>query len=237
MVGDHDAPFACINVRVPRFQPRFKFLRNEKELDENAFKEDFSLLPLDEVYGLESPDDMVDALNSLMKDCLDRHAPLRRVKVTRPPAPWLQTEEIRQLQKDRDQLRAEAHKKGGETSWAAFRDVRNKIKSVVSKARRSFLANALSSKRPKEVRKVIHRVLHPSPKPLREDPEKLNRYFISTAARTLGTKPDSTHDLLDLVRSFPDQADELSTFALRNVSRGEVLKEVSRLRSDLLNGC
>ena len=100
----------------------------------------------------------------------------------------------RQLQKDRDQLRAEAHRKGGETSWAAFRDMCNKIKSLVGKARRSFLANALSSKRPKEVWKVIHRVLHPSPKPLCEDPEKLNRYFISTAARTLGTKPDSTHD-------------------------------------------
>ena len=154
---------------------------------------------------------MVDALNSLTKDCLDRHARLRRVKVTRPPAPWLQTEEIRQLQKDRDQLRAEAHKKGGETSWVAFRDVRNKIKSVVDKARRSLLTNALSSRRPKEVWKVIHRVLHPSPKPLREDPEKLNRYFISTATRTLSTNPDSTHDSLDLVRSFPDQADELST--------------------------
>ena len=86
---------------------------------------------------------MVDALNSLTKDCLDRHARLRRVKATRPPAPWLQTEEIRQLKKDRDQLRAEAHKKGGETSWAAFREVRNKIKSVVDKARGSFLANAL----------------------------------------------------------------------------------------------
>jgi len=150
MVGDHDAPFACISVSVPRFQPRLKFLRNEKELDESAFKEDLSLLPLEAVYGLESPDGMVDVLNSLMKDCLDRHAPLRRVKVTRPPATWLQTEEIRQLQKEQDQLRAEAHKKGGETSWAAFRDVRNKIKSVVGKARRSFLANALSSRRPKE---------------------------------------------------------------------------------------
>ena len=141
---------------------------------------------------------MVDALNSLTKDCLDRHAPLRRVKVIRPPAPWLQTEEIRQLQKDRDQLRAEALKKGGETSWVAFRDVQNKIKSVVDKARRPFLANALSSSRPKEVWNVIHRVLHPSPKILREDPEKLNRYFIFTATGTLGTKPDTTHDLLDL---------------------------------------
>ena len=236
MVGDHDAPFACINVRVTRFQPRFKLLRNEKELDENAFKEDFPLLPLDVVYGLESLDDMVDALNCLMKDFLDRHTPVRRVKVTRPPAPWLQTEEIRQLQKDRDQLRAQAHKKGGEISWAAFRDVRNKIKSVVDKARRSFFANALSTRRPKDVWKMIHRVLHPSPKTLREDTEKLNRYFISTATRTLSTKSDSTHDLLDLVRSSPNQADEMSTFALRNVSSGEVLKEISRLRSDCSTG-
>ena len=83
---------------------------------------------------------------------------------------------------------------------------------------------------------MIHRVLHPSPKPLREDPEKLNRYFISTATRTFGTKPDSTHDLLDLVRSFPDLADELSTFVLRNVSRDEVLKEISRQRSDCSTG-
>ena len=143
----------CARTQI---QPRFKFLRNERELDENAFKEDFSILPLDLVYGLESADDMVNALNSLMKDYLDRHAPLRRVKVTRPPATWLQTEEIRQLQKERDQLRAEARKKGGETSWAAFRAVRDKIKSVVGKARRSFLANALSSRGPKEVWKVIH---------------------------------------------------------------------------------
>ena len=83
---------------------------------------------------------------------------------------------------------------------------------------------------------MIHRVLHPSSKPLRENPEKMNRYFISTATRTLGTKPDSTHDLLDLVRSFPDQADELSSFALGNVSRDEVLKEISRLRSDCSTG-
>ena len=52
------------------------------------------------------------------------------------------------------------------------------------------------------------------------------------ATRTLGTKPDSTQDSLDLVWSFSHQADELSTFVLRNVPRDEVLKEISRLRSD-----
>lgn len=29
-ISDHDGPYACINIRVSRFQPRFKMLRNER---------------------------------------------------------------------------------------------------------------------------------------------------------------------------------------------------------------
>lgn len=110
IVSDHDAIFACINVRVPRFQPRYKYIRQEESLDEDAFKEDFSSLPLHVIYGLECPDDMVDSINTLTRECIDRHAPIRRVKVTRPPAPWMQSEQIRQLQAERDRLRAETRK-------------------------------------------------------------------------------------------------------------------------------
>lgn len=76
MVSDHDAVFACVNVRIPRFQPRYKFIRQEKKLDEKEFKQDFSSLPLHVIYVLESPDDMVDAINTLTKECIDRHAPI-----------------------------------------------------------------------------------------------------------------------------------------------------------------
>ena len=47
---------------------------NEKQLDMRAFNQDFSSPALNVIYGLESPDDMVDALNSLVSECLDRHA-------------------------------------------------------------------------------------------------------------------------------------------------------------------
>ena len=74
--------------------------------------EDFSSLPLNIVYGPEPPDDMVNVMNSLIKECIDRHAPLRKVKITRPPAPWLQTDEIRHLQTERDRLRRDVQKDG-----------------------------------------------------------------------------------------------------------------------------
>ena len=138
---------------MPRFQPRYKYIRNEKRFDEKPFMQDFSTLPLNIVYAVESPDEMVDLLNTLIVECVDRHAPLKRVKITRPPAPWLHATDIGQLQAERDKLRLEAHNKNDDVSWAAFRTTRNKIKVVIpsGKAKRSFFLNALSSKRPKEV--------------------------------------------------------------------------------------
>ena len=39
----------------------------------------------------------MDALNSLVTECLDRYAPLKKVKATRLPAPWMVSDEIREL--------------------------------------------------------------------------------------------------------------------------------------------
>ena len=45
IVSDHDAPYACINVRVPRFKPRYKYIRLKKALDIDSFKR-FSSTPI-----------------------------------------------------------------------------------------------------------------------------------------------------------------------------------------------
>ena len=157
-ISDRNAVFACVNVRVRRFQPRYKWLRLERKFVTEEFLEDSANLPYSVIYGLESPDDMVNALNTLFSECINRHAPLKRVKLTRPPAPWMNANEIRQLQADRDRLRIEAHKTNGDDSWKAFREVRKKIKSVINKTKRNFIKTALSAKRPKEVWKMIHRI-------------------------------------------------------------------------------
>ncbi len=190
---------------MARFQPRFKYIRIEKNLDESAFREDFSSVPLNVVYGLDSPDNIVDVMSTLMRECINRHA---------PPAPWLKLNEIRNLRSERDALRVLASKDNTEATWTAFRTIRDKIKSVISKAKRSFLVNALSSKRSKEVWKIIHRVLHPNSKPLRAE---LNQYFISTAMRTLGARPDDMLDLFHQVKLLP-KTRELNRFSLRHIS-------------------
>ena len=52
IVSDHDGPFACVNIRVARYQPRYKYIRNLKNLSETAFLDD-------------DPDDQLETLNTL----------------------------------------------------------------------------------------------------------------------------------------------------------------------------
>ena len=89
MISDLDARYVCINVRITRFVPRYKFIRNEKNFNADAFIEDFERLPLSIVYSTEDPDMQVDLLSSLIRECIDRHAPLKHTKLTRPPTPWM----------------------------------------------------------------------------------------------------------------------------------------------------
>ena len=77
-------------IRVNLFEPRFRLVRNEKRFDEKA---DFSTLPFS-----------LDIFNSMSKSCIDTHAPLCRTKITRPPTPWLNTDDIEQLQNKRNEL-------------------------------------------------------------------------------------------------------------------------------------
>ena len=126
-------------------------LRNEKRLNEKAFIEDFSTLPLNLVYSVDDPDQKLEIFTSIFKSCLERHAPVRRVKITCPPAPWLNTDNIRQLQKECNQLRHLVYKKTtiNGISWYKFREVRNKIKTKIKQVKRCFYEKALSSSKPR----------------------------------------------------------------------------------------
>ena len=109
IVSHHDAIYACVKVRLPRFQPRYKFIRDIRNFNEDVFKEDFSTLPLSVISYSDDPDEQLETLNTLISECLERQAPLRKVRVTRPPAPWMNDPLIEELQKKRDAARFTAH--------------------------------------------------------------------------------------------------------------------------------
>ena len=88
-------------------------------------------------------------MNKLFRECIEQHAPLRKIKVTRPPAPWLNNDEIRHIQNCRNKLRKEAHSTGSDKAWQLFRDARNKLKTLIRHAKMCFYRKALSSNKPR----------------------------------------------------------------------------------------
>ena len=52
---------------------------------------------------------MIDVLKGcVIKECIDRYAPLKLTKVTRPPAQWPKDPAIAELKEQRDRLRSAA---------------------------------------------------------------------------------------------------------------------------------
>ena len=189
------------------------------------------------MYGISDPEDKLHIMNSLIKECIDRHAPLKRTKITRPSAPWLKDPDIVKAKAKRDLLQKNAPKDKNDDEWQKFRDVKNRLKQSIKKAKREFTKKLLSSKKSKDVWKVIHRILHPNPKRLTIDPDKLNEYFSSTAERTVGLKPteEEQHSKIEeTIANLPIDND--TTFDIRPVCYGEVLNELHSLRSDCSTG-
>ena len=168
------------------------------------FKEDFSTLPLSLIYHLDDPDEQLETLNTLISECLERHAPLRKVRATGPPAPWMKDPLIEELQRKRDSARFTAHQTSTDAAWHEFHLVWKKLKSAIRTAQEAFIEKALYTNKSHEVWKGIQRGLKPSARPLQFDPDELNDFFTTTAQRTLETQVTPIEDLTCLIDNLPN---------------------------------
>ena len=133
---------------------------------------------------------------------------------------------IKDLQKERDTARYEAHNTPSDTKWDYFRSVRNKLKAAIRTARKAFIEVVLYSNKTSEVWKVIHRILKPNPKPLRFNPDELNGHFTSTAQRTLDVNAIPYFEPTELIENLPDDSDDHTRFHISPATREEVFKAI-----------
>ena len=78
-----------LNIKKGRYEPHYRYIRDERKVGMNQYVNDCSKLPLSLVYRFKEPEDQISILNKHFSDCLESHAPARRVKLTRPIAPWM----------------------------------------------------------------------------------------------------------------------------------------------------
>ena len=139
-----------------------------------------------------------------------------RCKVTRPPALWLKDVNIQTLQSERGLLQFTAHQTQTESDWSLYRSIRNRIKTVMKTAKRTFFSKALSLKRSKVVWSIIHRILNPNRKRIPQDLDDLNKFFVTTSERILVTYPEQRTDVVAYLDCLPEISEE-TCFEMRKV--------------------
>ena len=165
-----------------------------KDFDQQHYKETFASLPFTAIFALNDPEDQLGILNDLIIKHLEEHAPMKRIRVTRQHSSWMRDLDIVSLKNDCRYLRYQRHQTNKDNDWQSFRKSRNELKSKNKSTKKSFYRKSLPSKRPKEIRTTIHRILNPGKKRISFDPETLNNYYTTMAENLTGTKPTTKNE-------------------------------------------
>ena len=70
-----------------------------KHFNIKDYMDNIKMLPLALVYTFEDPNEQLDTRNNLILECIKRHAPLIKTKLTHPPALWMKQLDMADLQK------------------------------------------------------------------------------------------------------------------------------------------
>ena len=161
--------------------------------------------------------------------CINKHAPLKRTKITCPPAPWMKSVYIKYLQSERIKLRKIAHETKNENDIPNYRLTRTCLKQTIKAEKRKFYKTTLSSKKPKDVWKTIHRILKPNPKPITASPDDLNNYFSDIAENLTSKSPEIIYK-----SNLPDE--NYNIFTLKESNYIKIRKELKNIRNDCSTG-
>ena len=158
---------------------------------------DFRELSLNLVYACDEPDDQVTILNKLILDCIEKHAPIKRIRLTRPVTPRMKYESIMNLKTQLEHHRHKTRACKEENDRKNYQVTRNKLKKTIKTTKVAFLRKAMSSKNPKEVWSTVNCILTKQQTCIKQHPSDLNNHF-TTLASKLTNKENAPPKLPDI---------------------------------------
>ena len=225
-----------------------------KKLNVNSLIKDLNEVPWTVLDPFDNdPDEMLSTWEALVLDVVDRHAPLKSVRVKSMKKPSWLSDEILTVIKERDRLKKELEK--GRIQRMSFNTARNKVVRLIEKAKKEAVFNEVDNS------KLNSRVLWKTLKsifPIKakqmsriNSPTKdrtsystqeeisniFNKHFISVADNiidnTITTKLNLT-TLVDFVNR--KKAGNLADFGIPTSSEREVLEIIKSLPLNVATG-
>ena len=233
-ISDYDTPFVILNLIKERYEPGYKYIRDERKVDMNQYVNDFSKLPLNLVYGFKEPECQISILNKLFSDCLESHASTRRVKLTRPICPLMKDPTIVSDHQKLELSRMKSHDNKNPKEHQKSLEDKKQYKKTIKDKKNSLFGKAVSSKNPKTVWSSIDRILKKQQKRINHEPFEMNNYF-SNLAVNLTKKENTERKLTSLLNNLSDENYD-QCFHLNRKNYNEVYKIITNLKNDYSSG-
>ena len=230
-ISDHDMPYTILNIKKERYEQRYKYIRSQKDIDINSYVSDFQQLPLNLVYAFDETDDQVTILNKLILDCIEKHAPIKRVRLTRPVAPWIKDESIANLKRQLEHHLHKASVSKQENDRKNYQVTQNKLKKTIKTTKATFLRKAMSSKNPKEVWSTVNRILTKQQTRIKQHPSDLDNHF-TTLASKLTDKENAPSNQPDI----SSMQENSNGFKIQHTNYDQIKKIILGLKYDCSGG-
>ncbi|XP_072041364.1 uncharacterized protein [Amphiura filiformis] len=164
MPSDHHAINCHFNLRPPHaLRNTFRY-RKTREIYISDFKRDIesSSLYTDPAADL---DDLVNQYETVLRDLLDRHAPLvERTVIVRPNSPWY-TDELRIAKRRKRQAERKFVKSGLEVDKQPYIDHCKAYKTMLETAKRNYHRSQIEDCSSKELFRVVDSLCNPTSEP------------------------------------------------------------------------
>ena len=132
-ISNHFLVFAVLNLKQPKASPSYIITRSFKNYSSEKFANDISTIPWDVLDLLPTVDEKLDAFNDLFLTCLDKHAPVKKIRIKHKACPFM-TDDIKQLIITRNSLHRSARLFGSPNEWKAFSEKKREVKLATKSA-------------------------------------------------------------------------------------------------------
>jgi hypothetical protein len=102
-ISDHYLIFTELKLKLPKLQPALINVRSYKHYDRNMFLQDIAQEQWENISLADDADGQLNLFNHNFLRILDRHAPVKTIKVRYRHSPFVNNE-IKELMKKRDRL-------------------------------------------------------------------------------------------------------------------------------------
>ena len=141
-ISDHYLIFTELKLKLPKLKPALINVRSYKHYDRNMFLQDIAQEQWENISLADDVDGQLNLFNHNFLRILDRHAPVKTIKVRYRHSPFVNNE-IKELMKKRDRLHRVARQTKNFCDWDSFRAVRNEVKKTLREAEKRYVQNEI----------------------------------------------------------------------------------------------